>query len=148
VTSVASVARYHPFEVTYFNPLVGGLPGATRMRVGRGVLDFEPRDYWGSSLRPALRWANENLPEGATVTFGIPPRLYDAYVLRPDLVRVEADGRAPGGVRYVVFLNRERWFDELETDALAHGALVHAESACGVPLAMIYRLSDAPHDPP
>jgi hypothetical protein len=140
VMSMDSILMYHPYEITYFNALVGGLPGATRIHFGPTVLDFEPRDYWGTSLRQTMRWVNANLPAGAAVSFGVPRQLYHAYPLRPDLVQTPFHRNTGDKPHYVVFLNRRRWFSELETSAIANGDLVHQETARGVPLAMVYCL--------
>src|SRR5262249_12502930 len=43
VMSINSILLYHPYEITYFNALVGGLPGATRIHFGPTVLDSDPR---------------------------------------------------------------------------------------------------------
>jgi hypothetical protein len=142
VTSTGPDLLYHPYEITYFNALVGGLPGATRIRFGPPVLEFEPRDYWGTSVRRAMRWINENLPTGAAVSFGIPNRLYHVYPLRSDLVWVARRQHTIGRPHYVVFLNRRRWFTDLEKGAMSQGELVHQETSRGVPLAMVYRLPD------
>jgi hypothetical protein len=136
--SMDSILLYHPYEITYFNALVGGLPGATRIHFGQSVLDFEPRDYWGTSLRQTMRWVNENLPPGAAVSFGVPRQLYHAYPLRSDLVQTPFHRHTADKPHYVVFLNRPRWFSELETSAMANGTLIHQETARGVPLAMVY----------
>ncbi|MFQ5678308.1 MAG: hypothetical protein ACE5HP_02500 [Gemmatimonadota bacterium] len=46
------MVRLHPYEMTYFNASVGGLPGAA----GR----YET-DYWVLSYREAVRWINERV---------------------------------------------------------------------------------------
>ena len=58
----AAVVRIHPFELSYYNPLIGGPAGAWR----RG---FE-LTYWYDALDPtALADLNRRLPRGATVDF-------------------------------------------------------------------------------
>lgn len=44
----------HPYEYTYFNEAVGGLPGVQN--------DFE-RDYWGASDKEAMLWLNAYLAD-------------------------------------------------------------------------------------
>jgi len=89
-----------------------------------------------------MRWVNANLPTGAAVSFGIPNRLYHVYPLRSDLVWVARRQHTIGRPHYVVFLNRRRWFTDLEKGAMSQGELVHQETSRGVPLAMVYRLPD------
>jgi hypothetical protein len=56
--SWVSIVRLHPYQTSYFNALVGGLPGAA----GR----FEV-DYWASSLGEATRFVNaRSVEEGAS----------------------------------------------------------------------------------
>jgi hypothetical protein len=134
------ILRYHPYEVTYFNGLVGGLPGATEIQFGDNV-DYEPRDYWGTSIRHAVNWANQNLPSGAAVWISLPLDFSDLYRLRSDVRYVApADwkGQRP---YYLIFLNRKNWLGDLEEYAIRHGKLVHREEAQGVPLAFVYRIA-------
>lgn len=139
-TLVYPLVLYHPYEVTYFNALAGGLRGARRLDFGRAVDDFEPRDYWGSSLREAVEWANENLPRGAYVSFGVPPLVGEFYVLREDLQRVDYDPATRHTPHYALFICRPRWYKELETEAVERGELVHETAIQGVPLSVVYRL--------
>jgi hypothetical protein len=44
----------HPYQTSYFSPLVGGIRGAD----GRYEID-----YWGSSYREAIEWLNSHAPE-------------------------------------------------------------------------------------
>ena len=53
---------YHPFQSSYYSPLVGGLAGAAR-------LGFEPT-YWGDSIDAELMAALALVPEGEAVLFG------------------------------------------------------------------------------
>lgn len=142
LSSVAPVALYHPFEVTYYNALVGGLPGAIRLRFGPEVVGYSPRDYWGTSARQAVAWANENLPEGSAIWISLPPRFHHVLPLRRDLSIVRPSDRTPGQPSFLVFVNRPSWFRALETDAMERGERVHQVAARGVPLAFVYRLPE------
>ncbi|WP_437191388.1 ArnT family glycosyltransferase [Planctomicrobium sp. SH527] len=97
----------HPCQLSYYNGLVGGVSGATR-------LGMEPT-YWGDSLAPQfLREISDQLPEGATV--GIAPVLHPIYLdgtqkqswlrHRPDLKIVPFDDKAADPPRYVLFVRR------------------------------------------
>ena len=143
--SALPIVLYHPYEVTYFNGLVGGLRGATEIEVGFKVLAFEPRDYWGTSVRASVDWANEHLPTGAALWVSLPPDFGSSqlYRLRPDLVYAQPTGRNPERPHYLIFVNRERWFRERENDAIQNGELVHFEEIQGIPLSFVYRLGGA-----
>jgi hypothetical protein len=143
-TIAVPLALYHPFETTYFNSFAGGLRGATRLDLGRGnpAVEFEPCDYWGSSLRRCVRWVNANLPAGARVRFGMPAHVLRFYPLRGDLVLVGAGGAPPTGSDYVVFLRRPHWYGTCELYALARGTPVHSEEALGVELSSVALLPE------
>lgn len=49
---VAWNVHNHPFQIVFFNRLVGGLKGAQERQIP------EATDYWGSSYRTGLRWLN------------------------------------------------------------------------------------------
>lgn len=61
----------HPYQIVYFNQLVGGVKGAY------GKFDL---DYWGQSYREAAEWLNKSLPPQSTllVRFGSHQLPYDS----------------------------------------------------------------------
>jgi hypothetical protein len=69
MTPVGDLVALHPYQSSYFNSFVGGLPGA----FGR-----YPLDYWGSSLRESVLWINARTASThtssrpATVLLGVP----------------------------------------------------------------------------
>lgn len=58
----ASVAVMMPVPLSYFSPIVGGLPGAVR-------LGMEPTYYWDGLSDEALDWLNAHTPPGYRVRF-------------------------------------------------------------------------------
>jgi 4-amino-4-deoxy-L-arabinose transferase-like glycosyltransferase len=60
--SVNSLFRYHPLELSYYSPLVGGLAGAER-------LGMEPTYFWDSLTPEVRRWLREETPVGRSVLF-------------------------------------------------------------------------------
>lgn len=55
--------RIHPYQIVYFNGLVGGIKGAY------GKFDL---DYWGQSLKQAAQWINNSLPNNSRIWLTIP----------------------------------------------------------------------------
>jgi hypothetical protein len=121
----------HPNQTTYFNSLVGGLPGAF------GRFDV---DYWGNSIRQALQWtmANGAVAAGRPITITGPewPLRYvmPSYVERyPQL--------SFAGVRQQ--RDADYWIEPLFFDrktqqgALKSGRILHAITADGVPLCLV-----------
>jgi hypothetical protein len=80
VTSLAALGSllialltYAPYEIAYFNFLIGGLGGAQRAALFRmpfphtSNVNQTEGDYWGSSLREFQRWLHEQDPRPSTV---------------------------------------------------------------------------------
>ena len=63
---IASVAVMMPVPLSYFSPIVGGLPGAA-------ALGMEPTYYWASLSPEARRWLVEHTPAGRTIAFASYP---------------------------------------------------------------------------
>ncbi len=55
----------HPFQILYYNRLIGGLHGAQEARIP------ESTDYWASSYRKGLEWLNENSPPNSVILVGL-----------------------------------------------------------------------------
>jgi hypothetical protein len=138
------LARMHPFEASYFSPLVGGLNGADRLGL--------EATYWGESLTPRLldRLAQVAAPESAVVVL---PTLYTGHAVRQRTPAADAkrlqfipgeyalppdaavpDGHAvQGPLRFAVLFNRRGYLiDPLPKRALEEGATVAMESFDGV----------------
>jgi len=60
--SVGSVLSYHPLELSYYSPIVGGLPGAEK----RG---FEPTYFWDSLTPDVVDWLNQHTTPGRSILF-------------------------------------------------------------------------------
>ncbi len=61
-----SVAVMMPVPLSYYSPLVGGLPGAA-------ALGMEPTYYWDALDDDALTWLNTHTPPGRSVLFATNP---------------------------------------------------------------------------
>jgi hypothetical protein len=57
-----STWRFHPLELSYFNALIGGLPGASRA-------GLEPTYYWEALTPDVLQWLNTHTAPGRAVLF-------------------------------------------------------------------------------
>jgi hypothetical protein len=81
--------RYHPYQVVYFNRLIGGLPGAQAMDLP------EATDYWGSCYRQGLKWINAHALKNAYLLVGVGEHIVHATAkiwLRPDILNVSLTG--------------------------------------------------------
>ena len=90
---------YHPFQITYFNELVGGIKGAF------GKYDL---DYWGGSQKQAVIWVNENAPQNSKVHIVMSADVAGRY-LRPDLL-INLNKYNYDESDFVIFLNRQSFF--------------------------------------
>jgi len=107
------VIQIHPYELTYFNPLIGGLAGAQRLNIP------DATDYWGSTHRQGLAWLNANAEPGAQLyisdgnTNMVVPVCH--IWLRADitLLTPETLDRAAPDALYVAHVTRPRWYDAI-----------------------------------
>lgn len=94
-----TIVSYHPYQITYFNELVGGVKGAY------GKYDL---DYWGTSQKTAVEWVNNHAPTNAKVYIVMAPDNAATY-LRPDLL-TNLNKFGYDGSDFVVILNRQSFF--------------------------------------
>ncbi len=59
VYGAVEAAHTHPFGLSQYNVLAGGVPGAANLGLNR--------QFWGYAIRPLLPWINETFPRGARV---------------------------------------------------------------------------------
>jgi 4-amino-4-deoxy-L-arabinose transferase-like glycosyltransferase len=103
------VVYYHPFQLSYYNILVGGLRGAAR-------LGFEVT-YWGDTVTPQLvdRWSASAPPRSCAVL--VPtlhagqPFLYATASTQRRSQRIESSLGAACG--YVIVYNRRPYLDDV-----------------------------------
>ena len=132
------VGALHPYQMTYFNSLVGGLEGAA----GR----YET-DYWVSSYREAMLWIHRQSPPGRTV------RVLVAGA-EGDYARPAAEAYAAPGVEIVTPYQVQR--DRLPRSAVDYylattrygldrgfdGPVVHTVGRRGAVFAVVKRVAD------
>jgi hypothetical protein len=134
--TVQGVARYHPYELSYYNALVGGLRGAHR-------LGFET-EYWGDVFnQQAVDAVNKLCARDSTVCvypldIRVPQLLQAVGELRGDLSFVAEWESVP--CDYLVLLAREGYFSDREWQLYQRAQPVWQSRLRGVPLCMIFRL--------
>ncbi len=120
---------YHPYQIAYFNELVGGAAGA----VGKYDLD-----YWGTSQKEAVLWVNAHAPKNSTVHIAMAAAVAGQY-LRPDLLAT-LNTRGYDDSDFVVILNRQSFFYRffyVYEYLLAHRP-TYTVRAAGAPLTWVY----------
>lgn len=126
---VWNIVSYHPYQITYFNELVGGVRGAY------GKYDL---DYWGTSQKAAVLWVNEHAPKNAKIHIVMAANIAATY-LRPDLLpNLNKFGYDDSD--FVIFLNRQSFFYRFfySYEYLLVHKPIHTIQIHGAPLTWIF----------
>jgi hypothetical protein len=130
VSVYTSVIRIHPWESSYYNELVGGIPGAYHM-------GFET-EYWGNSYMAVLPWMNAHKDEKMCVW----PTTHPFYYY-------QAMGMIEGGVvfneaqdtcKYAIVLMRQGLFGQniFIEQLVSNKRPVYTVSSDGIVLVGVY----------
>jgi 4-amino-4-deoxy-L-arabinose transferase-like glycosyltransferase len=127
---VVSVALIWPVPLSYFSPLVGGLPGAQ-------FVGMEPTYYWDALSNEALDWLRGHTTRGQKVRFATYPTSW---------LYLRDQGRLPEGIlpsdpgvwAWYVIQNRPGAFSPLDRRIVAKARPAYVVRKCGVPLIWIY----------
>jgi hypothetical protein len=150
----ASIVLMMPVPLSYFSPIVGGLPGAAR-------LGMEPTFYWDSLTNDALDWLNSHTLPGRSIQFcDFPYSLYylrQTGQLRPLILLPERQSSSPTetdvrllgvprnnieSVQWYVLHNRPGLFHEWDRTLRQRGQPSHEVRKFGVPLLLIYPITE------
>jgi hypothetical protein len=122
-----SVALTMPVLLSYYSPLVGGLPGAAR-------LGMEPTYYWDSLSDQAIDWLNSNSAPGEKVLFPTYPTTW-RYLRQTGKLRSGALPHEPGSWAWYVLQNRPGAFSPEDRILVARSGPRHVlVEKWGVPL--------------
>lgn len=145
-------ARSHPFELSYYNRLIGGLPGAYR----RGM----EVNYWYESItEDMLRAMNRTIPPGSRVSsFPVAAHYFEFLQqhakLRGDITFIMPDIRAgvspqgqhiefsPQKPDYLVLVSRFGMFNDLYWRIFRYSTPLFFVQHQDVPLAALYSWKD------
>jgi hypothetical protein len=136
---LVSVLVMMPTPLSYFSPLVGGLPGAAR-------LGMEPTYYWDALDADALAWLRENTREGQTIQFATGPTswlyLRETGALPHRLARLD-----PGFPTWYVLQNRPgEWSPRgklsWNRDLIDRATPAYKVEKLGVPLIWVFPYED------
>ncbi|GAC1468693.1 MAG: hypothetical protein NVSMB9_11610 [Isosphaeraceae bacterium] len=129
-----SVGLMMPVPLSYYSPLVGGLPGATRM-------GMEPTFYWDALQPEILDWLNAQTPPGRKVMFSRYPTSW-LYLKHTHRLRFSMLPHEPGDWAWYVLQNRPGAFRKMERDLIAHGHPARVFDKWGVPLLWVFPYRD------
>ena len=131
--NVAQTVHAHPFGLSYYGFVAGGVPGAAD--------DGMNRQFWGFTQGSLAGWLRERMPQGGTVW--ICDATFQAWEM------MQRDGMIPENIRATpnmatadyVIVHHEHHFDEVDFQAwVAFGSVapVHVLTYDGVPIISVY----------
>ena len=129
ITLLSPIVSYHPYQISYFNELVGGVRGAWHK------FDVE---YWGTSQKQAIRWLNANAPKDSYIHIVMAGDAATKYLRQDLLARVNKKGFDDAD--YVVLLNRKSFFARYWgiADYMKNRQPVYTVSIQSIPLTFVY----------
>jgi hypothetical protein len=131
---VVSLAVMMPVPLSYFSPIVAGLPGATK-------LGMEPTYYWDALSPDARRWLADNTLPGRTFLFRGETTSWLYLRRMGDLPRQLA--RIDEGLpQWVVLQNRPGAFSDDDRVLVASGHPAYTVKKFGVDLIWIFPFSE------
>jgi len=126
--------RTQPYYLSYYNELIGGLPGAAR--AGMEVT------YWYDAMTPAfLRRVEQEIPEGATV-LGWPSVKYFQELQSLGLLREDLRFSTDLSSSYLLLLARKATLPPPFLDVYEQVQPILAVELDGVELAGLYALTE------
>jgi 4-amino-4-deoxy-L-arabinose transferase-like glycosyltransferase len=134
VEGAASIAVMMPVPLSYFSPIVGGLPGATK-------LGMEPTYYWDALGPEARRWLAENTLPRRTIHFAAFPRSW-LYLRRTGELPRRLAPYDRGEPQWVVVQNRPGAFSDVDRALVANGHPAFTVTKLGVPLIWVFPYTD------
>ena len=129
-----SVMVMMPVPLSYFSPLVGGLPGAA-------ALGMEPTYYWDALSPEARQWLAANTPLGRTFAFRGFPHSW-LYLRRTGELPRQLAPVDPGQPRWLVVQNRPGVFTAEDRTLVAEGQPALVVAKLGVPLVWVFPYSE------
>jgi len=128
-----AIVRLHPYQASYYNALVGGLPGAER----RGLEMSLMKEALNREVYADL---NRLLPAGASLEGG--PFLYEdlLFAQGSGWLRADVEVRWDAPADYVLIVNRRGWFRPADSALFDFARPAYAVSADGVRLVALYRM--------
>ncbi|MCE5236922.1 glycosyltransferase family 39 protein [bacterium] len=125
----------HPFGMSYYNALIGGLHGAQQQ-------GMEPT-YWGDAYVAALPWLNEHAPQGARVWVNVAGfvssvQIYQQFgMLRSDLQLTGGEAAFHGADLYLV-MNKPTELGDLGKEIMGAGKALYVKELDEVPLVWVF----------
>jgi hypothetical protein len=112
--SATSLAWYAPQWLSYYNLLIGGLPGAT-------AVGMEPTYYWDALDRPVLDWLHRHTGRDEKIRFGTAPSANLDLMRQWGTLRRDYHDDAPGRFAWYVVQRRPSGWEPCDEWLVKHG---------------------------
>ena len=112
--SLSSLVWYAPQWLSYYNLLIGGLPGAT-------AAGMEPTYYWDALDASTLAWLDRHTAADAKVSFAAPSDENLRLLRRWGVFRFEHREEAPGAWQWYVLQRRPSAWTPADVWLIEHG---------------------------
>ena len=127
VEGLVAIALVMPIPLSYYSPLVGGAPGASK-------LGMEPTYYWDALTDEALAWLRAHTGPNEKILFPSSPSIW-RYLVRTNKLPQGALFQVPGRPVWYVLQNRPGAFEAVDRDLVARVGPRHVlVEKQGVPL--------------
>jgi len=142
--SASSLWWYAPQWLSYYNLLIGGLPGAT-------ALGMEPTYYWDGLDRSVLDWLREHTATDEKICFAAAPPENLALLWHWNVLRRSTCEQSPGRFRWYVLQRRPSGMQPADVWLVEHARPVYYKTIrrggfgpwrLDVPLVEIYPYED------
>jgi hypothetical protein len=127
---VLSLAVMMPVPLSYYSPLVGGLPGAA-------ALGMEPTYYWDALIPEARSWLFARTPPGRTIAFAWYTHAW-LYLRRIGELPPRIAPIDRGDPMWYVLQNRPGAFSDAQRSLVAGSLPAYTVTKLGVPLLWIF----------
>jgi hypothetical protein len=130
VEAVGSILLLLPVPLSYYSPLVGGLPGAAR-------LGMEPTYYWDGLNPEARQWLRENTLPGQTIRFASFPTSW-LYLRQTGELPRRLDPVDRGHPAWYVMQNRPGAWSPIDRQLAERSTPALVVNKLGVPLIWVF----------
>ncbi len=130
VEAIGSVLLFLPVPLSYYSPLVGGLPGAAR-------LGMEPTYYWDGLSSEARQWLRDNTLPGQTIHFATFPSSW-LYLRQTGELPRRLDPIDRGQPAWYVMQNRPGAWSRIDRQLAERSTPALVVSKFGVPLIWVF----------
>ncbi|MDZ7615524.1 MAG: 4-amino-4-deoxy-L-arabinose transferase [Patescibacteria group bacterium] len=135
IACLTNLVVYSPQWLSYYNVLIGGLPGAA-------AAGMEPTYWWDSLDANSLAWLNAHTTEGEKIRFAAPSADSITLLSQWGLLRRGWHPAQPGRYRWYVLQHRPSAWLPCDRWLLENAVPAYRRTLLGVPLLSVYHYRD------